>query len=262
MIGAMMEHILGLVAALVHEMLESHSTIAREGVVQRDSYNAADGTISVIDGVTAAMFEDDGNEPLIHTRVPLASSHVGDQFGPIGGERVVLVPTQSGYIALHRHGPNDSAGALIAERLISHRNRQTKAVDVAIKLTNDGATAGDSLGGLLAVGGSLQSFSTAGGFKITLNDTTKQIQIVTPGGLSVTLDDNNASVSLGGTGLDATANALMRKNDGDALAAQIIAKVQAALSTWRAGLAAGGNAPPPPTIAAATATGSQTVRAL
>jgi len=182
----MLDRTMQVVMPKVADMLRQHAPHARDGFIVAGTYDRADGTASVCIANTMAVHTDRGDGPVVVGRVPIYATHVGDQFGVIGDERVVLLPTESGYLALIRHGPDDSPQAPAGERWIGHRNPATGATDVSLKLLNDGA-ANDGKGGFSAVGGSQHSMQTTGGASRVTSDAAQTITD-TSGPASTTLD--------------------------------------------------------------------------
>jgi hypothetical protein len=186
----------GDLMALIQSVARDHPVpIAREGVVASGSWQGvpnpgADseaGTVQVIFGDTAAISPDEeGDQPIVHQNIPVATTHLGDQYGPVGGERVVIIPTNSGYLALLRHGDDDTPGAPSGERWISHRNAEGQ-YDSTIKLTNDAAP-GDGLGAVRTTA-TIASMNTHAGHVISIDDTTKKITVQSATGHTVVIDD-------------------------------------------------------------------------
>lgn len=185
----------------MHDHLAVQSAIARrgderidrdglEGVVVAGSYDPGEGTIEVVVGDTDAAFGAGTTEREIITAT-LATGQIGDQYGPIGGERVVLTLTHSGaYVAKLEHGPDDSPQAPMGERWIAHRkpgNGDGPPIwDSTLKVTNDGSP-GDGKGGLAWSGGSRHSVQTIDGLQRITEDATKQVRDVA-GKTSTVLD--------------------------------------------------------------------------
>ena len=82
-----------------------------DGIIQRGSYDPKDGTVTVTQGLGAAAGDlDPDDQPRIHQRVPLIV--FSGQHGPIGGERVVLLPlADGGYVAAIIYQSEDSPHA-------------------------------------------------------------------------------------------------------------------------------------------------------
>jgi hypothetical protein len=135
-----------------------------EGYVVPGSWDPAEGTIEVLIGDTAAIFTDYGDAPTTVV-ANLMTPGLGAQYGPVGGERVEMFRTPSGYSALLEHGPDDTPGIPGGEWGIAHRNADG-VYDSFVKLTNDGSTAGDGLGGALL--GGLGAFTQIGTSDATL----------------------------------------------------------------------------------------------
>lgn len=199
-----------------------------EGIVVAGSWDAATATCQVTIGDTYAIPSDSGDQPDIE-QVTIAVGQIGDQYAPVGGERVTLLRTQSGWIALFEHADDDSQQVPSGERWISHVNAQG-VVDAYLRHTNDGPTTGDGLGGAYYGGNSaLTKTTTKGGHSVTLDDTAKLLTILAniPGGTNVvkTIYDPvgnvlshvcpTGKVSLGdiAANLSATQNAAQRYSD-------------------------------------------------
>lgn len=136
--------------------------LALDGVIVDGSWDPVTSTAEVIIGSTFAIPQDDDvSQPMVH-RLPVFTACVGIQSGPIGGERVTIVPRESGWIILFEHGDDDSPGAPAGEHWITHRNPTTKTVDATVKMTNDGPGDGDGLGGtFIGDGGALTKIGTS-----------------------------------------------------------------------------------------------------
>ena len=181
---------------------ESQTPIVEDGIVMAGSYDPADGTVSVGIGDTFACLPEDEiflgyTPPLTYKKVRLATSQIGDQYGPVGGERVDLHPTYGGQQAVLKHGPDDSPQAPAGERWIMQTPLATIIANggklggytQGLKFTNDGATAGDGLGGMTRHSSSFIADSTAGGYKQIFSDTERLLSVVTPEGHTMRVDD-------------------------------------------------------------------------
>ena len=223
---------------------ERPAPVGRQGIIQ--SYDPTDGTVEVIFGDGAAIItgrQGDGDTPPTERRIPLITNHHGDQAGPIGGERCVVIPTQSGYAAHIIYDEDDSPGAPAGERWITHLDPATGEVNAYIKLTNDGKTSGDGLGGNRVLVGAYGTIETTGGHTIALDDTGKQITLTTAGGLTLILDDNTDTIQLAGSG-NAAGGAIVRDSDMQAAFNAFAATVQ----TWGGeNFSHGSSSPPEPT---------------
>lgn len=196
--------IAGLVSAMINERPQP---IAIEGRVLAGSYHEVDGTHSVIVGDTDAasvlagvLGDGDLTRLGVPARVPVATHDPNDQYGPRGGEPVVMFPSQSGWHAKFYPdaasndapgpGPYYSVKAPTGERWIFHRNA-SGTIDSGVKLTNDGPTNGDGLGGtIVGHNGALTQAVTNSGHQVTLDDTAQQITVETASGkLQTILDD-------------------------------------------------------------------------
>jgi hypothetical protein len=259
--GQILEWHTGMVLSQVSAMLaDREPPIAREGVVVGGSFDPTDGTAEVILGDTYAIVGDDNIIPDSGTtvrRLPMLTTHLGDQYGPVGNERALLIPSQSGYHVLLHHDEDDAQAALPAgERWISHRNASGE-IDAYLRLTNNGATSSDAAGGLSALAGTLLSLTTAGGLSITADDATQRVTLKA-GGILLILDGQKNVLELGADSLTLANDAVVTESKAQALANAIIASVQTAFTTFAAHVQSGtGTAPP--TVGPVTATGSSEV---
>ena len=102
--------------ALVSSMIaQIPHPVGIEGVVVAGSYSPATSDATSLRGDTYAAIDDQTGQatthPIVHPRISIATAAHGDQYGPVGNERTVLLPTQSGYIMLFEHQEDDSPGA-------------------------------------------------------------------------------------------------------------------------------------------------------
>jgi hypothetical protein len=164
-----------------------------EGVVINGSYNSATATCQVQIGDTCSLFADSGDQAVV-LQATLKTTQIGDLYGPVGGERVTVEQCANGWVASYEHADDDTPAPPSGERWVEHRNPQTGAVDAFWKHTNDAAEEGDGLGGAQYGGTAARTrTTTAGGFVIDQNDTTKTATITSPTGHVVTIDDNTAT---------------------------------------------------------------------
>lgn len=126
-----------------------------EGLIVAGSYDpigmqfgqTAMPTVQVLLCDQYADATEDNPSELLSVRATLATTQIGDMAGPIGGERVLLMRTSSGWTALFEHGPDDTPKSPSGERWIAQRNRLTGEVLGYLKFLQDGAAPGDGLGG-------------------------------------------------------------------------------------------------------------------
>jgi hypothetical protein len=184
-----MERMLATQSALDTGSASQHAPGLLEGIVISGSWNPVEATIEAVIGDTYAFIADSGDR-FVTIIATMATGQIGDQYGPIGGERVLLYQTQSGWVAKLEHGYDDSPQAPMGERWIAHRKVQDPdgppVWDSRLRLTNDGSD-GDGLGGLAWDGGSRHSVETAGGLQRVAEDSTQQVRDVA-GETSTTLD--------------------------------------------------------------------------
>jgi hypothetical protein len=189
-----------VIAQVVTQLLNERSApIGTAAHVVPGSYREGDGTVEAsVDNadaayqLAAALGDEDTTQWLAHVRVPLVVTDPNDQYGPRGGEPLLLHPTERGRCAQFvadavageavGAGPYYTVKAPAGERHILHRNADG-AIDSGVQLTNDGPTSGDGLGGtLLGNKGALTAAQTESGHEVSLNDTTQQIKVATAGG--------------------------------------------------------------------------------
>jgi hypothetical protein len=194
-----------IIATIVSQMLhEKGVTVTEHGVMSAGSWSATDNAGQQIDastaeatsGKTAAILGDDGDTGLAKPRLNLATMAVGDQYGPIGGERVLIIPTESGPVALMIHGADDSPGAPSGERWITHRNPKTLGMDAFVKLTNDGASAGNGKGGIKINAASFFSAVTTGGNELVMDDVGKLFTVQSVSGGALIINDTSQQITI------------------------------------------------------------------
>jgi hypothetical protein len=243
------------ILAQVSAMLkERPHPVGREGIIQ--SYDPTDSTVEVIFGDGAAIIVGDGGDgdtPPFERGVPLITSHHGDQFGPIGGERCIVIPTQSGYAAHLHHAWDDSPGAPAGERWITHRDPTTGKVDSYIKFTNAGSATNDGKGGLLLGFGELAEIETLGGHSIVQDDVAKTITILASDGTTKAVWDANTGSLLFQGATNAAADGLVRQSD----LVELLSQIQAAIQTWSLAHVPNGSGNAGPTLTGITPTASE-----
>lgn len=219
--------------------------VVLEGIIQAGSYDPTVGTVQISIGhtVAAASFND-GDQPDIVTAA-LATIGYGDQYGPVGNERALVLRAGTHYVALIEFGPDDSPNAPSGERWTIHRN-SSGATDAYDKITNDGATAGDGKAGRRILVGEYAVIQTTGGLQVTLNDKagiSGQIEL-TAGSLTLIMDANTGTLQIGGSGTT-SGDAIMRQSDIVSLLSSLATNLQ----TWaNANFAGGTNTKPGPTM--------------
>lgn len=238
---------------------QAQRPISIEGVVVAGSYNPANNSIQVTMGhtVAAAAFTTPSGQPIFPTVVTaqLDTSGFGRQYGPVGGEQVVLTQCGTQYLATLEQNSLDSPGVPSGETWEMHYAPGTTTTNAFWKLTNDGASMGDGLGGYQVLGGSLVSFTTAGGLEFTLNDTTETITIQASSGLAITIDKSTSAVNIGGSpsaaasitfngAATSTANGVIRQSD----LVTFLTNLQTALGTWASANLSGGSGATGPTL--------------
>lgn len=191
---------LEVIADLVTRIIsERNPPVGLDCIVSGGSWDSTDGTAQAIIGDTdaanalAQQFGEANAQLVPPTLTPVATTQYGDQYGPVGNERVVLIPTQSGLVTMFTHGPDDSPGAPSGEQWRCHRNAAGE-IDAFFKHTNDGSTPGDGLGGAHMGGNAaLSQLTTKDGWVLKFNDTGKLGTLTSPLGHTVTVDDNPAT---------------------------------------------------------------------
>lgn len=202
---------LQVIATMVSAMLnERPAPVGIAAHVVPGSYTPEDGTLeALVDDTVAAhlLAAALGDEPQITSflsrpSVPMMTHDPNDQYGPRGGEPVMLHPTQRGFAAKFipdagglvapGAGPYYSVQAPAGERWIFHRNADG-TIDSGMQLTNDGPTTGDGLGGtILGNNGALTQAQTKSGHTVALNDTAQTITVETASSLLQTIYNDAA----------------------------------------------------------------------
>lgn len=98
------------------------SVVAEDGIIADGSYNAKDGTVSVWLIETASIISNGTEQPLLRQGIQLLTPIHGQQAGPVGGERVILIRRHSGWLAVLEHGKDDSPGAPAGEHWYAHKS--------------------------------------------------------------------------------------------------------------------------------------------
>lgn len=111
---------------------------AQDGIVANGSWNPADGTISVWMNETSSILVNRTEQPLPRQGIQLLAPVHGQQAGPIGGERVILIRRHSGWIAVLEHGLDDSPGAPAGESWMTQQSGDGGSQKSSIKLKNGG----------------------------------------------------------------------------------------------------------------------------
>jgi hypothetical protein len=162
------DRVLEVVLPKVKTLIDQSNSVGRHGFIYPGTWDPKDGTATVVLSDTILPVAPDQMVTL--TRVPIVSPHTGDQYGPIGDERVLVHRTQSGWSAKMIHDPFDSIGPPSGERWIFHRNPTTGTADLKVKMTNDGSVPGSGSGGLTETGASYYKRTTPAGNSDTFDD--------------------------------------------------------------------------------------------
>jgi len=165
------------------------------GVIVPGSYRKDAGTVQVLIGTTAALIMSDAVQPLARPNLPLMTTVHGMQAGPKGGERCVVVHVPGGRGVYLVYDTDDSPGAPAGEYWYVHPDSKS-----SIKVTNDGPTQGDALGGVRMHGAAYHGTTTGSGHAITLDDVAKMLTVASAAGQSRVFDDTAKTIT------DSTAN--------------------------------------------------------
>jgi hypothetical protein len=174
-----------------------------EGTVWGGTYNPADGTVDVVVGESVSSFGPAA--PGFAVKAKLMTKAVGQQDGPQGGERAIIIGTPGNLHAILHCEEDDSPGAPAGESWHLHAKMGTLGAgntpvwDSGIKLTNDGPTEGDGLGGTTIgnVGALTQMQAGSGSTQIThvLNSTAQTVSTtLTQSGLSRVMNGPNQTI--------------------------------------------------------------------
>lgn len=189
----------GLLTAMRAIASERPHSTPEFGTAIGASYDPVASTTGVQIGSTAAIIGDDGDQPIPHPTVRLATMAIGDQYGPRAGndrvERMLILQTMNGPVGIFVHDYDDAPQAAAGERWIVHYN-DAGDVDAFFKHTNDGPTDGDGLGGAHYGGDAgLTQATTKSGHSVRLDDTARTIETKTADGLSSKHDDNDQTIT-------------------------------------------------------------------
>ena len=173
----------------------------KDGTILGQSYKPASATAQMQFGDTMVLLGDDGDSPVNHADLAIATTQPGDLYGPTGVERTVALATSTGYVLLFAHRDEDSPQVPAGERWILHKTfasqTQPAAVyDSGVKFANDGPTPGDGLGSAhLGVAGAHTTLDTKSGHQVALNDTAKTISTTTAGGMTGVYNDPSKTIT-------------------------------------------------------------------
>jgi hypothetical protein len=177
-----------------------------EGTIVKDTWNPTDGSVQVVVGESFANFNDPDQLPYAITG-QVMTLMLGLRGGPIGGERVLAIRVGGGFRFLMEENFDDAVGAPSGELWYRHYKPgtvgadNTPVSDSGFKVTNDGPTAGDGLGGFHAgLEGAHSTVDTASGHQLELNDTTETVTAKSAGGHSVELDDITKAITASAIG--------------------------------------------------------------
>ena len=172
-----------------------------EGTIVADTYNPADSTVQVAIGEAFSNFDDPNQQPYA-VLGKLFTMHIGISTPPLGGERCVVILTRGIPRVLMNVDEDDSLGTPPGEFWLMHVKPgttgagNTPVTDSGIKVTQDGKTTGDGLGGLRAgQGGGYSTLDTASGHQVALDDTAQTVTVKSAGGHEVNLDDANKTLT-------------------------------------------------------------------
>lgn len=169
--------------------------LGMEGTIVAGTYNPTDGTVQVVVGETLANFDDPDQLPMAIT-AQLGTMMLGLRGGPQGGERAIIMPTRGGWRCWLEDNFDDAPGVPAGELWFTHYKMgtvgagNTPVPDTGFKVTNDGPTAGDGLGGAhVGEQGAHTTLDTNSGHQVELNDTAKTVTMKSAGGASTVIND-------------------------------------------------------------------------
>ncbi len=264
-IDTIVERVLERIMPVVVRALNENDRSARHGKILAETYDQTDHTVAVLQCDTYDASADDGDQAIIHYKVPLANLP-GVQDVPIGDEHVALLRTQTGWIAVPHNDPVEGPVASARARAVpagehwrGHRNPTTGAYDVEQRFTNDGAQVGDGKGGYSVGGGSLAKTYTVGGITVTLDDHANTA-VIGNGTLEILVDFGAGKVNIGAASLDGTNDAIVTHTYDQQNINAVLASVQTAITALAARCASGSGVVAP-SVGAVTGVASGTVRA-
>lgn len=175
--------------AEIQTVVRQHAApVALDGIIVEGSWDPTDGTAEFAFGDTLALPVADGANPISHPRLPVLVPAVGEQTGPLGGERAILVRRQSGWAISFEHGPDDSPNAGAGEWVKRHI---PSGASVAIRNDNQPS---DGAGAYELQGLAKHSQVTSGGLGRVADDNSKTITD-TAGPASTVLDSQNQAIT-------------------------------------------------------------------
>lgn len=137
-----MSDLVALIRQLIAQaLLERQEAV--EGFVS--GYDPDSATIHATVGTTGTLDDDEDPDAqtLRHQPVPLLLSSLNAQGGPLGVDRVVLIPYEGGPAALHIAGPDDALGVPAGEYHIFLRDAILGTVrDAFLKVQSDATRIG------------------------------------------------------------------------------------------------------------------------
>lgn len=167
---------------------QQQQPIALDGFIVAGSWDPTDGTAEFVLGDTLSLPIAPGQSPIAMPRFQVLVPAVGEQTGPLGGERACLVRRQSGWAITLEHGEDDSPNAAAGEWVKRHIPSGAQ-----MALRNDNV-AGDGKGSFQVDGTAAHKMTTAGGLGRTADDHAETI-VDTAGTTSTTLDKVHDTVT-------------------------------------------------------------------
>jgi hypothetical protein len=255
----------------INQPSQGARNIFLEGIIVAGSYKPDLATVQVTLGHTYAAASYPNAGPPVVVTASLATIGYGDQYGPVGGERALVIKAGTHWIALLEFGTDDSPNVPSGERWITHRKPARSANDANYgtngeytpspvnsytKWTNDGSSVGDNKGGWKTLVGETGVIQTSGGITITIDDAANQAKITMPGGLTIIADNASNTLQIGGSGTS-SGDAIVRQSDLQSALNTLVSTIHTwATANFSTGASGSGWTGATPT--APTATGSST----
>lgn len=172
--------------------------VAQDGTVIGGSYDKTTGSVEVLWGDTYSILADDpppGDTFINHQKLPQFTMIPGFQYGPTGVERVVAIPSPSGFGVIYKHYSDDSPQAPAGEvrmyhKTVASQTQPNALYDSGASLTNDGTNTGDGKGGARwGYNADWTQVNTKSGHILSQSDTNKQLILKSSGGHTLTYND-------------------------------------------------------------------------
>ena len=222
------DHVMAAVSQMIRE---ARTYVAEHGTAVATTWSAKDdaskpqfaNTVAVTSGKSAAIIGDDGDSGLAKDYVDVASVAWGLQYAPRGGERMIMIPTETVPTALILHGYDDSFTSLKpGETILQHWSGEVPnggMVNASVYFANDAVSTGDNLAKIAALAGGFLSAMTTAGYGLTVTDssgaivvTATTVQLGNSSTTTIMIGGGGTNVEIGGSGTSSN-DGVVRKSD-------------------------------------------------